>query len=129
MKTLAICTLISVFVIFCTNAEESPKDKREVNTIWTSMERIDGTVLMRSDVSTGPEGSKNFTRTCTVGYNTATTGNKEGEFVPVLALPSLKNDAYIMKVADGELRVTTKNAGSMVVTLNLRNLVPSLLAE
>jgi|688.fasta_scaffold492824_1 hypothetical protein len=129
MKTLAICTLISVFVIFCTNAEEPPKDKREVNTIWTSMERIDGTVLMRSDVSTGPEGSKNLTRSCTVGYKTAPTGNKEGEFVPVLALPPLKNDAYIMKVADGELRVTTKNAGSMVVTLNLRNLVPSLLAE
>lgn len=129
MKTLAIFTLISVFVILPTKAEEPPKGKGEVNTIWTSMERIDGTVLMRSDMSTGPEGSKNFTRTCTVGYMTATTGNKKGEFVPVLVLPPIKNDAYAMKVVDGQLRVTTKNTGSMVVTLNLRNLVPSLLAE
>lgn len=129
MKTLTICTLISVFVIISTNAEERPKDNREVNTIWTSMDRIDGTVLMRRDVSTGPEGSKNFTRTCTVGYMTTTVGDKKGDFVQVIAMPSLKNDAYVMIAVDGELRVTTKNTGSMVVTLNLKNLVPSLLAE
>jgi len=129
MKTSYISALISVFVIISTNAEEPPKDNREINTIWTSMDQIDGTVLIRSDVSTGPERSKNYTRTCTIGYMTAKTDSKEGEFIPVLSLPSLKNDDYMIKVIDGELKVTTKNAGNMVVTLNLRNLVPSLLAQ
>lgn len=129
MKKLTICALISVCAIFPTNATEPPKDKRVVHTTWTGIERIDGSILMRSDINTRLKKSKNYTNTCTVGYIADPTDNKKNEFVPVLALPAIKNDAYVIKVVDEQLRVTTKNSGNMVATFYLRNLVPSLLAK
>ena len=130
MKTLVFFTLISVFANFLANAEEPLKDKGEVISLSTGMDQIDGTNLMRCDVTSGPIGSKNYTSKSTVGYLTASIDkNKKGEFVPVLALPYLKNDVYVIKVANGELMITTKNSGSMVVSLNIKNLVPSLLSE
>ena len=126
MKTLAICTLISILAVFPTGAGEPPAAGHAVSTIWTSMSQIAGTVLIRSDSSTGPEGSKEFTATCTIGYR---TGGQKSEIIPVLTLPPLKNDNYAIELVAGELRVTSKNSGNMIVTLLLRNLVPALLAE
>lgn len=121
-------SLIWLQLIFsaCSYAEE----KGKLNSIWTSVSPIEGTILMRLDTSTGPVDAKEFTSNCSVGYNTVTGKNGDkSSFVSILSLPQLKNDIYVIVQDAGILKITTKKTGKQVVHLNLRNLVPSLITE
>jgi len=58
-----------------------------------------------------------------IGYKRES--EERSTFTPVLSLPHLENDRYVVKFAKGSLFVKTKSHGEDVVELNLENLAPS----
>jgi hypothetical protein len=58
-----------------------------------------------------------------IGYKRES--EERSTFTPVLSLPHLENDRYVVKLTKGSLFVKTKSHGEHVVELNLENLAPS----
>lgn len=94
---------------------------------WTEMSQLEGTLLWRLDISTSPQGSDDATRSCTIGYMIEDKGQES--FVPVLILPTLDRDVYVIAVVDGVLKITAKKASKMILSLNLRNFQPIALTR
>lgn len=122
MKSLCLA-VIFVFSAALIRAEED----LSLNTIWTSMSQVEGTLLWRSDISTSSAGSDEIITNCIIGFMRE-DGEKES-FVSVLRLPILKNDNYVTAVTDGVLKITIKGSGQMVLNLDLRNFQPMALAR
>ncbi len=90
---------------------------------------IPGTVLCTSDTFS-EDLKEGWTRhKCSIGYQQFNDDRKEWTFVPVLDLPSLKNDRYIVTCRNGVLTVKTAKGKSLVVALNLKNLAPGLITK
>ena len=125
MKSIIYSILILSISMVHTYAEE----KGERYTIWTGGDQIEESMLMRFDTNTAPSSnSKNYTHRCEIGYMRKVGKDKKSEFISILSLPWLKGDSYETKIINGKLLITTKNGGMKILTLNLKDLAPTLLA-
>ena len=86
-------------------------------------EDIDGTTLSICHALPSETEPEKSAPSSVIGYKRESA--ERSTFTPVLSLPYLQNDRYVVKFAKGSILVKTKNHGNYVVGLNLENLAPS----
>jgi hypothetical protein len=130
MKTLLLrCTLFGALAAAFTQGSPEKNPKNGLVSVGCYVSDVAGTTLRREDTHT--EGiEEGWTKDdCRIGYEQSSSDGKSTKFVPVLKLPVLKNDHYVVACREGVLTVTTAKDKSLVVALNLMNLAPGLVTQ
>ena len=101
-------------------AESKSKDG---DSQHNNFEDIEGTTLSICHALPSAREPEKSVPLSVIGYKRES--EERSTFTPVLSLPHLENDRYVVKLAKGSLFVKTKSHGEDVVELNLENLAPS----
>lgn len=95
----------------------------ELDSQHKDFEDIEGTTLSFCHALPSEKEPEKSASPSVIGYKRVSA--ERSTFTPVLSMPHLQNDRYVVKFAKGSIFVKTKNHGNDVVELNLENLAPS----
>jgi hypothetical protein len=126
--------LVSLFLLMATvsqgeEADAAPaiKEARAPVSLWFGFEPIGGTTLEMKSTREEQELTGWTRHTCAIGY--MQEGEKGDVFVPVLALPPLENDQYLVVAVGGTISITTAKGKQTVADFHLANIAPSAVKQ
>jgi len=130
MKT-TILSIVLLGLLTAGYAEDDPDNRlmKHLVSVGRFVSNIEGTILLTDDTFSESEEEGWTRHECRIGYRRFSQGGKDTTFVPVLELPALKNDRYVVACRVGVLTVTTAKDERLVVALNLENLAPGLVTH
>lgn len=132
MPKAPLIAFLSLFLVSASYGQEPDaappvKEPRAPVSIWFGFEEIDGTTLNMKSTREDQELTGWTRHTCVLGY--MQEAGKGEEFVPVLALPGLENDQYLVAAEGGTISITTAKAKRTVAEFHLANIAPAAVKQ
>ncbi len=126
LLNFAILLVAGISVLVADEAHTRPqKDPKENFVVEAYEVYIPGTTLFTSTIVHTQLKSGWSQRTCSIGYQRQNAELTSWTFTPILTLPAIENDSYVVNSSEGAISVTTKLGGKEVVKLNLEALAPT----
>ncbi len=123
--TFAILLVAGTSVLVADEAHTGPqKDPKENFVVESYQVYIEGTTLFTSTIIHSQAKSGWSQSTFSIGYQRDNAELSSWTFTPILTLPDIENDSYIVKFHSGTIVVTKKKSGREVVKLHLEALAP-----
>ncbi|MGJ8655831.1 MAG: hypothetical protein ACSHX6_05210 [Akkermansiaceae bacterium] len=89
--------------------------------------RIPNTTLIAQSTYQQNMKTKDRTHNCVVGYE---RDKEDGTvFIPIIGLPQLTNDTYVIKCEKGVLKVTTTKDAKFIMSIDISSIAPTLINE
>ncbi|MGJ8644739.1 MAG: hypothetical protein ACSHX9_15130 [Luteolibacter sp.] len=130
-KTPLIVSLL-LFMATVSYGEEADaalavKEPRAPVSMWFGFEPIEGTTLEMQSTREEQELTGWTRHSCVLGYRREDEG--ELGFVPVLTLPPLENDQYLVTAEGGTISITTAKGKQTIAEFHLANIAPAAVKQ
>lgn len=116
--------------LFINTALTQPQNDPNENIVVASyVVSIDGTTLFTHTIIHSQPKSGRSKHKCSIGYSRENSDQSTSTYTPILILPDIENDSYVVNFTDGIIDVKTKLGNKEILKLHLEVLAPTAISR